>query len=584
MKRGAVAFLVGGAAGLCVATVQGSPWVTRTISRATSAIRSPDAPPKRPPPAVAQVASISVPIVAVSITPVTVSPPPGASSSAAPEAPETPEEEAPKDEKPAPPPGPELLALYKEVWVYAQPSFRSRKIGYLRAGSVVSRDAKAAGFGGCEHGFYRVAPQGYVCAGAAASIHPEGPLATLAKRKPDRKQGLPYPYVMSKFPTPPLYLKLPTAHEQRSVEGDLGKHVAATLKKGEAIPAALEATGIPPELADGKVVPSLTPNHHGAGALYAGRAFPKSGFALLATYEHEGRLFGLNTDLQLLPLDRTRVVTPSRFHGEELGDLGLPVAFVRTKGARYYQRDPQTGAMKDDGPVFYREAVQLTGKSERIDKATYLEARDGRYIVQSESLVRIDPPKELPQFAAEGKKWIDVSILKQSLVAWEGGKPVYATLVSTGADGLGDPKETHSTVRGAFLIHTKHVSVTMDNDQEDDRFDLRDVPYVQYFHEGYALHAAYWHDDFGRPKSHGCVNLHPTDAAWLFGWTTPEVPEGFHGAMTLKNGTVVYIHPLVGWALNAPSAVSTRPRRTRAWDASYPLPTRRRRSASCPSS
>ena len=76
-----------------------------------------------------------------------------------------------------------------------------------------------------------------------------------------------------------------------------------------------------------------------------------------------------------------------------------------------------------------------------------------------------------------------------------------------------------------------------------DEFDLRDVPFVQYFTEGYALHAAYWHDDFGTPRSHGCVNLAPVDAAWLFGWTTPDVPEGWHAALTLKKGTIVYTHP-----------------------------------------
>ncbi|MCC6526938.1 MAG: L,D-transpeptidase, partial [Polyangiaceae bacterium] len=52
-----------------------------------------------------------------------------------------------------------------------------------------------------------------------------------------------------------------------------------------------------------------------------------------------------------------------------------------------------------------------------------------------------------------------------------------------------------------------------------------------------------WHDDFGRARSHGCVNLAPIDAAWLFGWTTPGVPEGWHAAMSLKGGTIVYIHP-----------------------------------------
>jgi lipoprotein-anchoring transpeptidase ErfK/SrfK len=157
--------------------------------------------------------------------------------------------------------------------------------------------------------------------------------------------------------------------------------------------------------------------------------------------------------------------------------------------------------------------------------------------------VVIDRLQHPPAWATAGRKWIDVSILHQSLVAYEGMKPVYVTLVSTGADGLGDPKKTHSTIQGAFLIHTKHLSVTMDDDKIGDEFDFRDVPFVQYFTEGFALHGAYWHDDFGTPRSHGCVNLSPRDAAWLFNWTTPEVPAAWHGALSLKKGTLVYIHP-----------------------------------------
>jgi len=67
---------------------------------------------------------------------------------------------------------------------------------------------------------------------------------------------------------------------------------------------------------------------------------------------------------------------------------------------------------------------------------------------------------------------------------------------------------------------------------------------VQYFHESYALHAAFWHDDFGRVRSHGCVNLPPVDAAWLFEWTDPVVPSPWHGsnAVAGEPGTVVYIH------------------------------------------
>jgi len=149
----------------------------------------------------------------------------------------------------------------------------------------------------------------------------------------------------------------------------------------------------------------------------------------------------------------------------------------------------------------------------------------------------------VPSWAKEGRRWVDVSILEQSLVAYEGTKPVYVTLVSTGADGLGDPKKTHSTIQGVFLVHTKHVTVTMDGDEAGDEFDLRDVPFVQYFTEGYAIHAAYWHDDFGTPRSHGCINLAPLDAAWLFSFTTPDVPDAWHAALSLKKGTVVYTHP-----------------------------------------
>jgi lipoprotein-anchoring transpeptidase ErfK/SrfK len=83
----------------------------------------------------------------------------------------------------------------------------------------------------------------------------------------------------------------------------------------------------------------------------------------------------------------------------------------------------------------------------------------------------------------------------------------------------------------------------MDSDVVGDEYDLRDVPYVQYFSENYAFHAAYWHDAFGSPKSHGCINLSPSDARWLFHWTDPAVPLLWHGAFSLRGGTPVHITP-----------------------------------------
>jgi hypothetical protein len=186
--------------------------------------------------------------------------------------------------------------------------------------------------------------------------------------------------------------------------------------------------------------------------------------------------------------------------------------------------------------------VPISGKQVFAGGIKYLETKSGDYL-RDEQLVRIDRLQNKPRWATGKRSWMHVSILRQSLVAYEGEKPVYATLVSTGIDGLGDPAETKSTIRGQFLVHTKHVTITMDSEEESDPFDLRDVPYVQYFNEGFALHAAYWHDAFGQPYSHGCVNLSPLDAQWLFHWTDPPVPRAWHGAMALRDGTLVHVTP-----------------------------------------
>jgi hypothetical protein len=463
-----------------------------------------------------------------------------------------------------------LLALRKEVPVFAAADLKAPKLGYLRAGARVERGEKPAGHKGCRGGWYAIEPRGFVCAGAAASIDLEQPVGELARRQPDRGAGLPYEYVRTTSPAPPFYLKLPTVAEQRSVEGDVpgpraaaaappgGGVALASVKGGAALApgglppaaatvaarrrAAADDEGVPPALRGGAVVPSLTPNHYGPGALYEGNALPRAGLALVSRFDWQGRPFGLTTDLLLVPLDRTRPVVASAFRGVELGADGARAAFVMAKGERYYRK--AGGRLVADAPLAYREGVALTGRAERVDGAAYLEAADGRLVRDGAHLRLVEPPAAWPPFAVEGKKWVDVSIARQTLVAYVGTRPAFATLVSTGAGGLGDPAETHATVRGTFAIKVKHVTATMDSDDLEDRFDLRDVPYVQYFHQGYALHAAYWHDGFGAPRSHGCVNLHPADASWLFRWTDPPVPDDWHGVSAdAGEGTLVHVRP-----------------------------------------
>ncbi|MBI4705409.1 MAG: L,D-transpeptidase [Deltaproteobacteria bacterium] len=380
-----------------------------------------------------------------------------------------------------------LGSIAHETWVLARPGWDARRLGYLRAGALVPRAERPEHFRGCQGGWFRIEPRGFVCAGPTATLDPSDPLIELTGRPPDLG-SLPYPYAMARIPPPPLSARLPTAAEQQRAEPDLG-------------------------------------------------------YQRRRAVDHLGRRFGLTTDLELLPLDRARLVEPSAFHGVELSDeLTLPLAFVRSRYARRYRPHEKLGVLMPDGILGYREAVGLTGRSRRSGGRDYLEAQGG-FFVLADQAVRVDGMATAPGWASAQRRWIDVSLLRQALVAYVGTRPVFATLVSTGADGIQDHRKTHATIQGSFLIHTKHVSTTMDGDERGDEFDLRDVPFVQYFADGYALHGAYWHDDFGTPRSHGCVNLAPLDAAWLFGWTAPAVPAGWHAALSLRGGTLVHIHP-----------------------------------------
>jgi hypothetical protein len=433
-----------------------------------------------------------------------------------------------------------LVALAKETFVFTRPDWRADKLGYLRAGAVVARESDRAGYAGCPEGWYRIAPEGFVCAGKAATTSLRHPVVMAARRRPSREAPLPYVYGMSRLPPPQLYTRVPTREEQRLYEPDVEQHTKSSSRE----PWQFVPLDEPSEFALGtRPLPPLLGFPPAIAGVSRGRAVNKSGFAFMSFFETEGRQYGVTVDFGVLPLDRLTPVRASSFHGLELDRVTtLPVAFVLSKGATLLSGDPRSGGMRPDAALGFRQAVPITGQLVIRSGIQYLETRDGHWL-RGDDVVRVDPLQRRPGWAEPGRSWIDVSILRQTLVAYEGTEPVYATLVSTGIDGIGDPKKTKSTIRGQFLIHTKHVSITMDGDEVGDEFDLRDVPYVQYFTQGYALHAAYWHDGFGRPRSHGCINLAPIDAQWLFEWTDPPVPEAWHGGLSLHGGTLINIHP-----------------------------------------
>lgn len=441
----------------------------------------------------------------------------------------------PKDLEPG---SDQLASIAMRTWIYDAPKARSSKLGYLRAGAVVARSKLSQGTDGCAGGWYRVAPRGFACVGKGASLDLGNPIVAAVVRGPKRGDATPYTYVMSGNPAPHLYFKLPSEEDQRRVEGPtIGRHIIERKHIFEG----LTADPIPAFLAEGNRLPTpYGSDKNLAFSVHRGRAKENSAFGLSTIFDWHDRRFGLTTELDLIPLDRAKPAKVSKIHGVLLKQGGKP-AFVLASGAQASRRI--ANQFVPAGRAEPRTGWELTGQSVGGDAGMLETTEDGLWL-PAPNLTVGELREDRVKYAEKGRKWISVSIKKQLLIAYEGPKPVFAALVSTGRGGLGDPEETTSTIRGTFLIRAKHVSGTMDGDAgSDESFDLRDVPYIQYFHEGYALHAAYWHDDFGRERSHGCVNLPPADAAWLFDWTEPSVPVEWHGAVSPQGGTLVYVHP-----------------------------------------
>jgi hypothetical protein len=227
--------------------------------------------------------------------------------------------------------------------------------------------------------------------------------------------------------------------------------------------------------------------------------------------------------------------------GESLAGV---VGFVLGGAARRFD-------LKDDGKKITavwgpalpkRSSVLLTGEKKVVSGATLHAAAGGFWVRLSDlKLAHVEPPADL----APGEKWIDVDLTRQTLVAFEGTRPVFGTLISSGRRNTFDKERDFPTPTGTFRIQSKHVTTTMDGDvAADGPYSIEDVPWVMYFQGSYAIHGAFWHDSFGRPRSHGCLNLSPEDARALFAWSEPALPEAWHGVFAKDEsaGSRVVVH------------------------------------------
>jgi len=204
-----------------------------------------------------------------------------------------------------------------------------------------------------------------------------------------------------------------------------------------------------------------------------------------------------------------------------LGEVSVPYTDA------YLEADPNSDVLYR---LYYETVYWVTASSiSPLDGSIWYSLLDDKseqhYSVPAKH-IRLLSDDELaplsPQIPSENKR-VEVRLDDQLLLAYENGQPVFATRISTGGKRLSG---TYTTPTGDFITFhkrpTRHMAA---GDIASNGFDLPGVPWVLYITEsGISFHGTYWHNDYGHPHSHGCINLTPQAAKWLFRWTIPTVP------------------------------------------------------------
>jgi lipoprotein-anchoring transpeptidase ErfK/SrfK len=380
------------------------------------------------------------------------------------------------------PAGTTVVELGDAAKVYTKAGGRGRRIGKIAAGTRLAFRAAVAGRSSCRVWLELDAPHtGWMC-GAKAAPTDEPPLARVHPIDKPRKRD--YADIRKKRPS------------YETIDD-----IVAGEPTGE-IRGFVRITGAS-ETVDGV---RYTPTDHGyvesrflarpdpstfAGKDLAADPPPQWPFAWLVARDPDAKVVLYDAP----PCDGGARASgrSSRRSGRRAGAMcGRAVETV----------DPRTVApviVEDD------DHIQIS-----LSPARWVRARDAR-------VARIAAP---PGGIRDDERWLDVDIDQQVLIAYDGRTPVYATLVSTGHRG--------GTPRGVYRITKKKARTTMTNPAGARlSWNVRDVPWAMSFRKNFAVHGVYWHDAFGRKKSHGCVNLAPADARWVYSWTLPAVPDGW---------------------------------------------------------
>lgn len=492
--------------------------------------------------------------------------------------------------------GPLLGALMHSTPVFAKPEFSKKQLGYIRLGGKVPVEAGkiSDSSGKCSAGWYKLVDGGYVC-GRYATLDLKSPQVRLGITPPVLDDLLPYKYAHNSAHGTPLYRSVPSREdmlkyepyldaakkakrkaekEKEKAEREREKERAKergdepadepradsaaarpdTLAKADTLGLLDADAGAPPpeekpwwqQAAEkGKPIKvKLDDLSQDADGTLAKRMVKGFFVAVDKTFGWNNRAWYKTTGGLVAPADRMYLVKAPSSHGIDFPEGVKQIGFTLVKHASKLEYDAEKKAVKVIGNVPKQTPVPLTGATMEHKGSLYRQTTEGWWMKASDGTITDPGPK--PADLGPDEKWIDVNLSRKTLVAFEGDRPVFAMLISPGKRSKNKAKN-HATVKGTFRIREKHIAVTMDGDGQaasDLPYSIEDVPFVQYFEGSYALHAAFWHSNFGHEMSHGCVNLSPLDAKKVFNWTEPHLPRGWHAAWSTPEhrGTLVVVH------------------------------------------
>lgn len=359
--------------------------------------------------------------------------------------------------------GPGSVKLGAKATVYAEPDATTPALGLVAAGTRVGVVERVIA-PGCPQAWLGIAPAGYVCA----------------------------PFEDTELA--PSDTLMPRLSEGRRIPGTFGRVAEGTMVYPNLVAARTGVGGHTPAA-------SLTVRRQ-RRVQTGGRSFWK-------------------TNHGYIPTDKIRRFSGSRFAGIELAEAdapSLPLGWAKPAAmlAKVAVHAEPSAKAKVLRKLTRREIVELGDASE---DGRFVALRDGGWVARGE--IAVARAGARPEGTGDDERWMDIDLEQQTLVAYIGDTAVFTTMISSGRPG-------HSTPTGVFRVSRKHAQRTMNSMADSkDKYSVASVPWTAYFATGYALHAAYWHDNFGHRKSHGCVNLAPLDARRLYDWMAPLAAPGW---------------------------------------------------------